>query len=315
MNLKDKIKSVDNLFFPIYCCLRKLRLRFLQIIPNRIFAKWLYYKYTGRKLNLKKPVTYDEKLWWLKFNYKNPLMTICSDKYLVRNYIQDKGLGDILNELYAVFYSPDEIDTSYLPEEFFLKCNHISGWNMICQKSDFSLKRIRRQYSPLLKINYYNYSREWNYKNIKPCLIAEKVLKNPDGTSLLDYKFMCFGGEPKLLLLDVGICDEKGDHAKNFYRNVYDMNFNPVSIKINQESFDLNKLQKPLNFEYMIECARILSSPFPHCRVDLYNIEGKIIFGEITFYHHGGCNNIQPQEANLMMGSWIKLELYNCKDC
>ena len=298
------------MFYSLYGYLRRFKYWMLSFIPDQIYAKRYYRKMTGKELPLEHPVTFDEKLWWLKLNYRNPLMTICSDKYLVRNYVKGKGLESILNELYGVYYSVDEIDVSKLPDEFFLKCNHISGGNMKCDKQHFSLLEVKKRLGVFLKINYYNYSREWNYKNIRPCIIAEKVLKDDSELPFLDYKFMCFSGEPKLLFLDIGVCAEDGSHAEEYYRNIYDMNFEPVDIKETREHYDYNRIKKPANFDFMIECARKLSAPFPHCRVDLYNINGTVVFGEITFFHGGGCNDIQPEKAAIMMGDWIELKSY-----
>lgn len=310
MSLRIYFRNSD-IFYSLYGCLRRFKYWMLSFIPDEIYAKRYYYKMTGRKLSLENPVTFDEKLWWLKLNYKNSLMTICSDKYMVRNYVKEQGLEDILNELYGVYYSVDEIDVSKLPDKFFLKCNHISGGNMKCDKSHFSLLEVKKRLGVFLKMNYFSYSREWNYKNIKPCIIAEKVLEDDSELPFLDYKFMCFSGEPRLLFLDIGVCTEDGSHAEEYYRNIYDMNFKPVDIKETREHYDYDKIRKPDNFDFMVECARKLSAPFPHCRVDLYNINGQVIFGEITFFHGGGCNDIQPEEAAIMMGNWIELKRYN----
>lgn len=301
----------SEIFYPLYGYLRRFKYWMYSFISDERYAKKYYKNQTGRELNLQNPITFDEKLWWLKLNYKNPLMTICSDKYLVREYVKEQGLECILNELYGVYYSVDTIDVSKLPEDFFLKCNHISGGNMKCNKADFSLLEVKKKLGVFLNVNYFFYSREWNYKNIKPCIIAEKVLKDNSKLPFLDYKFMCFSGEPKLLFLDIGVCREDGSHSEEYYRNIYDMDFNPVAIKETREHYDYTKIRKPENFGFMIECARKLSKPFPHCRVDLYNINGVVIFGEITFFHGGGCNDIQPKEAAVRMGNWIVLERFN----
>lgn len=312
MSFRTYFRNSD-IFYSLYGYLRRFKYWIYSFIPNEIYAKKYYYKKTGRKLNLQNPITFDEKLWWLKLNYKNPLMTICSDKYLVREYVKGQGLERILNEFYGAYYSVEDINVSKLPEEFFLKCNHISGGNMKCNKTDFSLLEVKKKLGVFLKVNYFSYSREWNYKNIKPCIIAEKVLKDDSVLPFLDYKFMCFSGEPKLLFLDIGVCQEDGSHAEEYYRNIYDMDFNPVAIKETREHYDYTKIQKPDNFDFMIDCARKLSKPFPHCRVDLYNIKGDVVFGEITFFHGGGCNDIEPEESAVEMGNWITLETYNAQ--
>jgi len=150
-------------------------------------------------------------------------------------------------------------------------------------------------------------SREWNYKNIKPRLIIEEVLEDKDNVSLIDYRFLCFEGKVKLIFVDTHTAAPDGSHNPDALRNVYDTNFNYLNIKVGREQFDEKSLSKPINFEKMIEYAEILSKPFAHCRVDLYNIEGKILFGEITFYPGGATQKISPHEWDIKMGAWINI--------
>jgi hypothetical protein len=293
----------------LYYFLKRVYYRIVQTVPDKMYAQITYYKCYRKFLDLSNPKTFDEKLWWLKFNYFNPLMRICTDKYEVRKYVEQCGLKDILNECYAHFNSVEEIDLNEIPiDDFFLKVNNTSGGNMICHKNTFNKKEIHSIFDHLLKDQFYLYGREYNYKNIKPCIIVEKILCPKNGEGLLDYKFMCFDGIPKLLFLDIGVCNADGTHAEKYYRNIYDMNFKPLAIKETREHYKLNEIQKPENYDFMIECCRKLSKPFPHCRVDLYNIDGKVYFGEITFFHGSGCNKIEPHEADLEIGSWIRMD-------
>lgn len=188
------------------------------LIPKRMYAHIKYYILYHKKLSIDKPQTFDEKIWWLKLHYFNPLMTICTDKYLVRKYVEKCGLRDILNECYANFTSVDDIDIEKLPNEFFLKCNHLSGGNIICTKDNFDKEKIKKIFRPLLRNNFYYYGFEYNYKYIKPQIVIEKILRPLDGSSLLDYKFMCFAGVPRLLFLDIGACDKDGGHTEHYYR-------------------------------------------------------------------------------------------------
>lgn len=261
--------------------------------------------------NIKNPKTFDEKLWWLKLNYRDSLLTLCTDKYRVREYITECGFENILVKLYGKYDNFDDINFEILPSEFIVKANHVSGGNYICRdKNKLDKKKLSRRYKKLLKRNYYLRSREWNYKNIRSCLIIEEVLNNNDNSPLLDYKFMCFNGEPKLVFIDVGVSKNDGSHSRDYYRNIYDMNFKPVNMKETRERYNYDLIDKPSNFEEMIKVASKLSKPFPHVRVDLYNIGGNIYFGEITFYHGGGVNNIEPQEMSLKMGNWIDLSRF-----
>lgn len=277
-------------------------------VKDEKFAKRKYRKEIGKSLDVENPKTFDEKLWYLKLHNRDPLLTTCSDKFEVRKYVEECGFEDILNELYAVYDNAKEIDFKAFKQPVFFKCNHCSGANVIYypdkpfDKSDF----IKR-FNFILKQNYCWKSREWNYKNIKTKILAEKVLRDKNGNLPKDYKFLCFSGEPKILFLDLEVCNEDGCHSSVNYRNVYDMNFDPIDMTETREHKDIDTIQKPENFEYMVEIARKLSAPFRHCRVDLYNVDGKIYFGEITFYHGGGCNNIEPKEWDYQLGDWIDI--------
>jgi len=273
------------------------------------FAQWKYKLRTGRELNLENPQTFDERVWFLKYNVRDPLNNKCSDKYRVREYVKECGLEHILNELYAVYESVEDIDFDKLPDRCFLKCNNASGANMIYDRSkNFDYERFLRSFTDALNSDYYWVGREWNYRHIKPLILSEKVLEDKNGKLPLDYKIMCFAGEPRLLFLDIGVATEQGEHAEEYYRNIYDMDFNLLPVKETRENYLGDEIVKPENWDKMVEYARILSKPFRHCRVDLYNIDGEVYFGEITFHHGGGCNDIQPEEWAYKIGQWIPID-------
>ncbi len=304
MVTKRELKSIA-----LYCFCKRLyfRIRCL-LVPKQWYAKWTYYRNCHKWLNINIPQTYDEHLWWLKFNYHNPLQTQCADKCAVRDYVRDCGLEDILIESYGTYRTVDDINLDDIPaEKFFLKCNHLSGGNMICRKDGFNRKEISKLFASWMKDNAYYYGYEWPYKDISPRLLTERVLCSDEPYGLLDYKFFCFEGEPRLLSLDIGVCNTDGSHAEEYYRNFYDMEFHWLDITETRPHYKDIQIPKPENFSYMVDCARRLSKPFPHCRVDLYNVKGKVYFGEITFYHGSGYNDIQPHEADLMMGNWIDI--------
>lgn len=308
MNYIKVMKQSD-----LYCFLKRnyFRLRTM-LVPKKWYAVVSYNMRYKKRLHIDNPQTFDEKLWWLKLNYLNPLQTVCADKIKVRDYVAKCGLEDILIKSYGYFDTFDDIDLTLIPDdEFFLKCNHLSGGNMIIKKGVTNINKARKQFNHWLKDNAYYYYFEWPYKNMKPGLIAEKILRHSDGKPLLDYKFMCFEGEPKLLFLDIGVCEKDGSHAENYFRNIYDMDFKLLEITETRSNKVDKSIVKPDNFEYMKECVSILSKPFPHCRVDLYNVDGKVYFGEITFYHGSGYNDIKPLEADKMIGSWIDIEHHN----
>ena len=274
------------------------------------YAKWFYNLYTNKELNLDNPRYFDEKVWWLKLNNRDPQLTRCSDKIAVRDYVTECGLEDILIPQLDVLNNTKCIDLSKYTDEIVIKCNHNSGGHMFYDpKNPISKADKRIKFKTLdfmLRQNASVLSREWNYKNIKPRLVVEKVLRDHDGNLPLDYKFMCFDGVPKLLFLDLGVINQDSSYNHKYPRNIYDMDFNLLPVHETRPNADY-PVNKPDNFAKMVEIARKLSEPFPFCRVDLYNVDGKVYFGEITFYHGGGCNDIQPEEWDLKMGSWIDL--------
>lgn len=307
-----KIGDKGKLGSLIYHKTKYTTARFLgKIWSEEHYAKWFYNLYTGKELNLDNPQRFDEKLWWLKLNNHDPMLTLCSDKNAVRGYVKDCGYEDILIPQLGVFNSASEIDFREYREEVIAKCNHNSGGHFFYDPSQpYNEKKVRagkRELNYILKQNASVLSREWNYKNIKPCVVVEKVIRDKNGDLPLDYKFMCFGGEPKLLFLDLGVINPDNTYNHNYPRNIYDMEFNLLPVHETRPNAD-HPVEKPENFERMVEIARKLSQPFPYCRVDLYNVDGKVYFGEITFYHGGGCNQIEPEEWDYKMGSWINIQ-------
>ena len=281
-----------------------------RIVPDDVYARRMYRRYTGLTLHLDNPELFNEKLWWLKLNYRNPLMTQCTDKYRVREYIKKCGFEDILTILFGVYENARDVPINKYDHDVFIKCNHGSGTNLIYNPSNtFDQARFISDFNYDLKQNHFWNSREWNYKNIKPKIICEQVLRDKEGKLPKDYKFMCFQGTPKLLFLENEVCDENGRHNTSGTRfvNVYDMDFNLTPITSGCPSRQDIIINKPSTFEYMKKIAETLSRPFPHCRVDLYDIDGKVYFGEMTFYHGGGCVDIQPLEWQIKMGAWIDL--------
>ena len=275
-------------------------------LSDEAFAGQYYLAHTGSELHLNPPITFDDKLWYLKLYNRDPLLTVCSDKYRVREYVEQCGLGHILNELYSVYQDAREIDFAALPSPCFLKCNHTSGTNIIFDRTrPFNRRDFIRRFNFMLRQNYYWASREWNYKDIPTRIIAERVLRDKNGQLPLDYKFMCFGGVPKIMYLSANTCNEQGMHGADQRLNYYDMNFHPLPITgAGLKNID-GEMEKPASFEQMKQYAAILSKPFPFCRVDFYDIDGQVYFGEITFYPTGGCQNLQPPEWSRRLGEWI----------
>lgn len=302
-------KSVVGELFYYY--LKYSTAKFLGLIwSEERYARWFYHLYTGKNLNLKNPAYFDEKVWWLKLNNRDPLLTICSDKQAVRDYVKGKGFVDILIPQVALYSSVKEIEFDKFEKEVVIKCTHNSGghifYNPFKPTDKSKLEIEKRRLNFILHRDASVLSKEWNYRNIKPQLMVEEVIRDKDGNLPLDYKFMCFNGEPRLLFLDLGLINADSSYNHHYPRNIYDMNFNLLKVRETRPNADF-PVEKPIGFEKMIEIARELSSPFPFCRVDLYNVDGMIYFGEITFYHGGGCNDIQPIEWDRLMGDWIDI--------
>lgn len=311
-NIKNKIRSVSHentVLNKIYSLANKVKVNLLSGMSDERFAKMKYKENTGHKLNLENPSTFNEKLWWLKINNRDPLLTVCSDKVKVRGYVEECELGHILNETYGVYDDANDIDFTTLPDRAFIKVNHGSGTNIIWDKSNpFDKQKFIKKFNKSLKSNYYLQSREWNYKNIEPKIMIEKILEDKNNTSLVDYRFFCFDGVAKIIFVDIETAAADGSHSPYAKRNIYDTDFNCLDIKVKRERFDESIVKKPKNLKQMIEYAEKLSAPFPFCRVDLYNIDGNIYFGETTFYPGGGTQIVAPEKWEQRMGDWIDLD-------
>jgi hypothetical protein len=223
-------------------------------------------------------------------------MTICADKYAVRDYISKK-IGDcFLNELYGVYTTVDDIDLSSLPKSFVLKPSHTSGNIIICKNKDaLNWKKESRKMREWLKDNLYYFTGEWCYKDIPPRIICERLLDD----SIVDYKIMCFNGEPKCSF----ICFDRQDRLKI---NIYDLKWKrlPVTRKHPTTDFDM---PKPKNYKLMLEISRKLSKDFPFVRVDFYEVNGKLYFGELTFFPGNGMEQFFPSEWDSIFGGYIEL--------
>ena len=276
----------------------------LKLIDDETFLKWQYYRKTGQKLNLENPVTYNEKIQWLKLNYRNPLLNRCVDKYAVRNYVLEKtNRPEILIPIYGVYNNIDEVNFNELPDKFDLKLTNGSGFNYVCKnKTKKEIKKIKRRFRSWIKINYYARGREWAYKNVKNRIICEELLEPKNGEFLKDYKFFCFNGKVKIIFVNI---DNVGNGLKtNSYRNLYTPDWKLISGKIGFPNYPYD-IPKPQKLDEMIEIAELLSKDFPTVRVDLYYFDEKIYFGELTFYHSSGYQKIEPDELSKRMGDWI----------
>lgn len=263
----------------------------------------LYTERFGRTPDLNNPESFTEKMQWLKLYYRDPLMAQCADKYAVREYIETCGYKEILNPLIAVFDSVDEIDYSKFPDKFVLKGTHGSGWIVLCKdKAKLPVKKYNRIMKSWMKQNIYYSGREWVYDKIPHRIICEKYIEasEPDG-DLRDYKIFCFSGEPKCIQVD-------GQRFSNHQRAYYDLAWNKLPFQYGNYGKDY-EAGCPDSLNKMLEIARKLSEPFPFARVDLYNVDNKIIFGEITFFPDAGFAKFDPPEMDLILGKILKLPI------
>ena len=259
---------------------------------------------TGNKLNLKNPKRYTEKIQWYKLNYRNDLLTQCSDKFAVREFVKERGLAHILNELYAAYDSAEDIDFDSLPNSFAMKANNGSGTNyFVKDKKVESADHMRTLAADWVKRSGFSLGREWCYVNIKPKLIFEKLLERDKNNDLPDYKFFCFDGKVYCLYTMIDYTDNHANGKLGFY----DRDFNQLPCRrLDYQPINI-KLEKPKNFDLMVEYAEILSKGFPHVRVDFYNIDGQIVFGEMTFYNASGYTKFAPDSFDMELGEQFVL--------
>ena len=280
------------------------------IKSDKLYLKVYYYLHTGKRLNLDNPVSFNEKMQWLKLHNTKPVCTQMADKYAVRQLITDSIGEDYLIPLLGVWDCFDEIDFGLLPDKFVLKATHDSGSFVICKdKSRFDKNAARKKLNRSLKNNYFWAGREYPYKDIKPRIIAETYMENPGEDGLSDYKFFCFGGKPDMLFYASDrFNNDDGEGAKYDY---YDMNLNHLPIR-NQGHKNKNLvIPHTAQFEEMKDLAAKLSKGFPFLRVDFYLINGKVYFGELTFHDGGGVVPFVPDEWDYRLGEKIVLDGYN----
>ena len=277
------------------------------LIPDKMFLKIKYKQRTGRKLNLNNPKTYSEKLQWLKLYDRRPEYSMMVDKFEVKKYIGEKIGGEYIIPTLGVYDKFEDIDFGELPNQFVLKCTHDSGGLVICSdKSKLDLQKAKRKINKSLKSNYYWHSREWPYKSLKPRIIAEQFMVDESGFELKDYKFFCFDGDVKALF----VAKDRNTEGEETKFDFFDADFNHLPFT-NGHPNSTPPYFKPENFDKMKELASVLSKGIPQVRVDFYNINGKIYFGELTFFHWGGLMPFDPNEWDETFGSWIKLPKRN----
>lgn len=280
-----------------------------QLLPDALFLRIQFYRTMGKWLNLKNPKTFNEKLQWLKIHDRRPEYKQMVDKYEVRNFISDKIGSKYLIPLLGVWDNPSQIDFEMLPEKFVLKCTHNSGVGLyVCtDKSQIEVDKVKLELLKGLSEDYYLAGREWAYKNAQRRIIAEKYMEDEivQG-SLTDYKVLCFNGEPELIQVHTG---RRIEHKQTFF----DLDWNKLGISQTKNygaPIADYPIERPHCLEEMLEKTKVLCDGIPHVRIDWYIVNGRLYFGEITFFDGGGWEPFDDEDDDLLLGSMIDLSKF-----
>ena len=299
---KEKIKN-NNFLFIVLKTVRAYGFYFINKISNYQLERRRFYKILGYPLNLKNPKSYNEKIVWKKIHDRNPLLPITADKYKVRSFIKEllgeERAKEILIPLLYVTDKPETIPFERLPSSFIVKPNHASRLHIIVEDGHFNKEKIIKTCRRWLKTPFGLEKLEWAYQPIKRKIIIEKLLLDEDGKIPRDFKFHMFHGKCKL----VYVVFDRMNHPSI---STFDEEWNFLSVKI--PYLQGPKIKKPKNYEIMLALAEKLSKPFDHVRVDLYNLNGKIYFGELTHYPDSGILKFEPSSFDFELGKYCKIE-------
>lgn len=278
-------------------------LNLLSIVPDKIMVKIEYRIRLGTKLDLQNPRTFTEKLQWLKLYNRKPIYTTMVDKYAAKQFISDIVGSEYIVPTLGVWGQFEDIDFSALPSQFVLKCTHDSGSIVVCNdKNKLNMDEIKKHFHFHLNNDEYILGREWPYKDVPRRIICEPLLADIDagvGSTIKDYKFFCFNGEPKVMY----ISNDRGDDPRTDF---FDMDFNHLPIRMKDPNADIPP-QLPDCFDVMKKISKKLAHGIPHLRVDFYVVNNKPYVGELTFFHNSGFTAIKPEEWNVKLGEWIEL--------
>ena len=277
-------------------------LRKVRFLPSKLYVKIHYEYFSGNKLDLNNPKDFTEKIAWYKVFYRPKSLNQLVDKFAVRAFVEEKIGSQFLNTFYGVFDDVNEIKFDEFPEKFVIKATHTSGNNLIVRdKNKLNLDKTKKLLKKWLKINqYYRIGQEWAYKDVKPRIIIEKYLEQIDQKSLTDFKFYCFDGKAKFIDIHT---DREDEHKQGSF----DLNFERLPFGVSRFKQIYESPEKPVNLKEMIECAEVLSEKLPFVRVDFYAIDGKTIFGEMTFYPSDGRKKFYPEKYNRIIGDYFTL--------
>lgn len=272
-------------------------------LSDKTTLKLIWLGAYGKRLNLKNPTTFNEKLQWLKLYDRKPIYTTMVDKCDAKKYVADIIGGEYIVPTLGVWERFDDIDFDSLPDKFVLKTTHDSGGVFICKdKSKMDFEKARALLEPRLSKSWYIRNREWSYKNVVPRIIAEEFLVDADTCELSDYKFYCFNGEPKMVL----IATDRQNLVEETKFDFFDMEFKHLKITKTHPNSKV-KIEEPANFELMKTLAAKVAQGTPFLRMDFYEANGHVYFGECTFYPQSGLSSFEPDEVNYELGDMIVL--------
>lgn len=282
------------------------------MIPEYTYVQKAFKKHQGYSLNLENPKTLNEKINWLKLYDRREIHTKLADKYKVREYISELIGDEYLIPLILETKDINEIRPENLPNfPFIIKANHDSSGGIIVRdKSKMNWENVRKELKRRLKVNYYDRSKEWQYKNIEKRIIVEKLLIDSDGGIPMDYKNHLINGKVQMIQVDAG------RDSLSHYRNWYNSNWEEIPFKWNATIKGRDKISDSSNFEIekpstltkMVELSEKLAKGFNYLRVDWYDVNGSLYFGEITFHHNSGLSPITPIEWDHKLGEMIELK-------
>lgn len=279
------------------------RIGITRFMSDKKYLEAMFYYKMGKHLDLENPKTFNEKLQWLKLFDRKPEYTTMVDKYATKKYVADRIGEQYIIPTLGVWERFDDIDFDKLPNQFVMKCTHDSGGLVICRdKSKFNVSEARAKINKSLKSNYFYAGREWPYKNVRPQIIAELYMEDSKTSELRDYKFFCFDGKVKALF----IASDRQSSTEETKFDFFDENY--VHIPVTNGHPNASVLpDKPICFDEMKRLASVLSKGIPHLRVDFYEVEGRVFFGELTFSHWSGFMPFSPEKWDNVFGSWISL--------
>ena len=296
------IKKIYQLIISPRKIVDALMMRFPSLVNDKAFIKCVWRSRMKYPLNIKRPRTFNEKLQWMKLYDRRPIYTTMVDKYAVKEYVANIIGEEYIIPTIGVWDKPEDIVWDVLPNQFVLKCTHDSGGAVICKdKTNFNKEDAMTRLNKSLHFDYYKAGREWPYKNVPRKIIAETYMEDKRTKELRDYKFFCFNGEVKLLFIATG-----RQLREEPYFDFFDTNFNHLDLRHGHPNSPITP-EKPQNFELMKKLAAKLSSGFPELRVDFYEVNGLVYFGELTLFHHNGTVNFEPEIWDYKLGDYIQL--------